>query len=380
MKRLAHYIERPASIITSADNLEPLYTFKDFPVFMGCIKSSQEDDVVADMEWGICKDTGIIQLKRLIPHDILYAEQHNDGIGAIWTEHYDEFCRFLKKYSPHNVLEIGGAQGIIAKNFVSMSPQTNWTIVEPNPTFHGNEHIRVIKAWFDDRFSFSQDVDTIVHSHVLEHTYDPAAYLRHISQFLDKGKKHIFSFPNMLEQLQRKYTNCLNFEHTIFLTEYFMDYLLEKNGFTILEKKYFKDHSIFYATEKASPAGHASLPESKYDEHRGLFMDFVNYHLEMVKGLNKKDEAAQEPTYLFGAHIFSQYLIQFGLKTNKIICILDNSPLKQGKRLYGTSLMVKSPKILQDKGRANVILKAGIYNDEIKKDILENINKEVVFW
>jgi len=53
---------------------------------------------------------------------------------------------------------------------------------------------------------------------------------------------------------------------------------------------------------------------------------------------------------------------------------------KQGRRLYGTSFKVKSPKILKDKGPVNLILKAGIYNEEIKKDILENINDKVVFW
>ena len=100
----------------------------------------------------------------------------------------------------------------------------------------------------------------------------------------------------------------------------------------------------------------------------------------MVKDLNEKIENSQEQVYLFGAHIFSQYLIQFGLKTNKIINILDNSVLKQEKRLYGTNLLVKSPKILTDKGVVNVILKAGIYDDEIRKDILDNVNNKVNFW
>ena len=48
--------------------------------------------------------------------------------------------------------------------------------------------------------------------------------------------------------LKRKYTNCLNFEHTYFITEPYVDYLLSKNGFRLIEKQYFKkDHSIFFA-------------------------------------------------------------------------------------------------------------------------------------
>ena len=58
---------------------------------------------------------------------------------------------------------------------------------------------------------------------------------------------------------------------------------------------------------------------------------------------------------------------------------MDNSPLKIGKRLYGSNKIIKSPKILKDLKDPIVILKAGPYNEEIKKDILENINSTTKF-
>ena len=86
------------------------------------------------------------------------------------------------------------------------------------------------------------------------------------------------------------------------------------------------------------------------------------------------------PLYLFGAHVFAQYLIAMGLNTEKIVCLLDNDKNKQGRRLYGTKLKVASPKILADVRDPIVILKAGVYNDEIKEDIVDNINKATVFF
>lgn len=77
--------------------------------------------------------------------------------------------------------------------------------------------------------------------------------------------------------------------------------------------------------------------------------------------------------------MFAQYLIEFGLDTSSIVCLLDNDINKQGKRLYGTNLMVKSPKVLSDIKNPIVIFKAVVYNDQIKRDILENINKDAKF-
>ena len=378
MKKLDNYIDRPASILTGRENLEHLYTLKNFPVFMGCTLQEENDDIVTDMSWVICPETGMIQLARLIPLEILYQDQHNEGVGKVWEDHYEAFAGFLKEYSPKHVLEIGGAHGLIAKKYLSKAPEANWTIVEPNPSTD-DVRVKIIKGWFNKDFSYKEKVDAVVHSHVLEHTYNPKEYLEAIGEFLKLGDMQIFSFPNMIEQLTRKYTNCLNFEHTAFITEYFADSLLKLTGFEIVGKKYFRDHSIFYAAKKV--IAHQDLEiENKYEEYKKLFNNFISYHENMIRELNQKILNSDSPIYLFGAHIFSQYLIGFGLLEDKIVGVLDNGPAKQGMRLYGTKFIVESPQILKNKGPVNIILKAGIYNDEIKKDIIENINPEAVFW
>jgi len=372
---------RDKSAVTGKDNLEHLYTLKDFPVFMGCVDTPQEDDFVADMIWDICKDTGIIQLRELPPLEILYTNQHNDGTGKVWQDHYAAFAEFLHEFKPKNILEIGGAHDYIFQNYEKLDPNINWTTVEPNPEHITSEKIKVVKAWFDDKFTINSPVDTVIHSHVFEHMFEPMQFIKHISGFLKKGQRHVFAFPNFLPMLQNKWTNCLNFEHTVFLTEEITDFIMKREGFIVLKKQYYGNaHSIFYATEKGDvPSKLLALP-NKYDEYKNLYTDYVNYHLDMVNKLNSLVEKSENPVYLFGAHIFSQTLIQFGLETDSIVSILDNSSIKQGKRLYGTGFTVESPKILKDKGPVNVILKVASYDAEIKKDILENINPEVTFW
>lgn len=368
---------REISIITGEKNLEPVFTLPNFPVYMGCTEKDRTEDLFADMEWVICPKSGILQLLKLIPLEILYQNQHNEGLGQVWKDHYCEFVDFVNRFSPKSVLEIGGAHGMIGSMYKDLNAESSWTVIDPNPTVTDNR-LKVIKGWFDEGFASKKNFDAVIHSHVLEHLYNPSELIAHIAKFLKEGQMHIFTFPNLYEFLKKKYTNGLNFEHTLFLTEEIVDYLLKINGFEIIEKRYFRDHSIFYSTKKVAPQ-RAEVP-NRYEEYKKMFMDFVNHHQEMVDVLNILLDKSKEDVYLFGAHIFSQYLLAFGLKTEKIVSILDNSQMKQGKRLYGTKFYVESPQVLKGKGKVNVILKAANYNDEIKKDILENINSEVIFW
>jgi hypothetical protein len=184
----------------------------------------------------------------------------------------------------------------------------------------------------------------------------------------------------MQAMLERKYTNCINFEHTVFLTEPYIEFLLAKHGFRLVRKQYFMDdHSIFYATVRDREVRATTLPADLYDKNRRLYLDYVDYHVKLIEDLNRKIRAAERKVYLFGAHVFAQYLIEFGLDTSRLTCLLDNDPKKQGRRLYGTGLKVSSPKILREVDRPIVVLKAGVYNAEIRNDILQNINPAATF-
>ncbi|MDO8657561.1 MAG: class I SAM-dependent methyltransferase [Candidatus Levybacteria bacterium] len=370
------YILRNKSVITGKKNLEHLQTFKKFPVFMGCVDNQNEkNDLKADMSFSICRDSGMIQLDKVLPLDMVYLDEHADGVGAVWQKHYIAFAGFIKMFSIKNVLEVGGGNGEVAKLCTDDKKDINWTIIEPNPIFKGNKKIKVIKGWFDEEFKFKDNINTVIHSHVLEHMYDPDAFIRQITHILKKGDKHIFSLPNIYDLLLNKFTNSINFEHTIFLTEYFVDYLLKKNGFKIIKKKYFFKHSIFYATEKSDKNSDIRYI-SKYKEYKKMFIGFIDYHQNLINDLNRKIDSFGGEIYIFGAHIFSLYLFAFGLKKEKITAVLDNSELKHKKRLYGTGLNVYFPEVIKNKKNTAVILKAAAYQQEIKKQLI-NLNKNV---
>ncbi len=369
--------------VVSGGSLEYLHGMKLFPVFIGCTKDSEEKDVKSDMCWYISKDTGMIQLNPVLPLGLVYQEEHGSGcVGGLWLQHHQEFAKFIQQQAPKSVLEIGGAHGILSREY-KKGNSVDWTILEPNPSPAEDVDVTFIKGFFDNNFTFDGEIDTIIHSHVFEHVYYPDEFIRHISGFLEDGKNLIFSLPNMEEMLKRKYTNCINFEHTVFITEPYIEYLLSKHGFRQIDKKYFQeDHSIFYAYVKDSKVQTIELPDGLYEHNKKLYLDYVDYHKKLITDLNEKIAKINkdQSIYLFGAHVFAQYLIEFGLETSRIICLLDNDVNKQGKRLYGTNMMVEPPRILKDVESPVVILKAGVYTQEISDDILSNINPTTIFF
>ena len=374
-------IIRDADIVLGNNDLEDLYTFQNFPVFMGCTNDDKSTDLLSDMSWKISQKSGMIQLNPLLPLEVVYSTNHGSGTtGKVWDEHHEAFAQFVNKYDIKNVLEIGGLHGILAQKYFNIDGKAKWTIIEPNPIIPESVPVKVITGFFDNNFTSEEKFDAIVHSHLLEHVYNPDEFMSHQSSFMEDGNLLLFTLPNIQVMLENKYTNCINFEHTMYITETYVEYFLNKYNFEIIEKQYFRtDHSIFYCARKTLNNIIAELPDGLYDKNKNTFQDYIDHHINDVNKINTIINKTEIPVYLFGAHIFSQYLISFGLDTSNIVCILDNDAKKENRRLYGTSLISKSPKILKDIPNALVILRAGVYNDEVKKDILTNINPNVIF-
>ena len=110
--------------------------------------------------------------------------------------------------------------------------------------------------------------------------------------------------------------------------------------------------------------------ESKYVEYKKMFEEYLEYNNEVIKKINDKILNFEWDIYLFWAHVFSQYLIHQWINTEKIVWILDNSIIKQGKRLYWSKYMVYNPSFLWEQKKIWVILRAGQYQEEIKTQLL----------
>ena len=168
------------------------------------------------MNWGI-SDNGIVQLTDLLPLDVLYSDSHNPGtIGDTWKKHHDSFSDYIKKsFDPKRILEIGASSGLLVSRFLNTDFDFTWDIVEPSEQNYSDKRINHYRELFEN-FDPPHLYDTVIHSHLFEHVYNPIVFLLKVNKVLKDGGNQFVSVPNLPHFLANGYSNALNFEHTFF--------------------------------------------------------------------------------------------------------------------------------------------------------------------
>ena len=358
-------------------NFEKLFEFKKFPIFMGVVEKSFKPEY-KNMVFNINKKTGTVQIYPRVPLKKLYFRSHGSGtVGTTWKKHHKAFFNFVKPSFKNIVIEIGGGHNSISKNLKNkdLNSRTKLITFDPNGKKIHKNH-KLIKDFFHHKLlkGYINRADLVVHSHLFEHIFEPVNFLKLINKILNNDGKHIFSIPNLKKMISMNQSNAMNFEHPYFLEESLVDKLLLNNGFKIVRKLYFKNHSIFYETIKKPK--YKNLNYNKYSFNKRLFLNFYSRITKDIKKIKVIRKNINNQIFLFGAHIFSQMII-FGNKVNtkKFDGVIDNDKNKQGKYLYGTKLKVHSLSIIKKLKEPYIVLRAGSYNDEIKKQIFQ-INKK----
>lgn len=365
--------QRSFCAVTHEFSIKEIHNFKNFPVSMSCVETPISQDRFSDMRWGVSTQ-GVVQLINLLEPTLIYGNYHSPGtVGKTWKDHHYNLFKFISRDHYHDVLEIGGASGLLAENFCQTDSKFSWTIVEPGKNRQlKDSRINFIENYFEN-WHASQKFDTIVHSHVLEHAYNPVDFLSKTNRLLKEGGFQYISIPNMRRWLSQGYSNTLSFEHTFYLDDLVLYYLLTKTGFQPVEW-HINDHSIFV---KAVKTNNVLKLNHSFSYSEMLFNNYIKRQYQDVENIREK--LADRKFYLFGAHIFSQSLFNFGLDQTQVINLLDNDPNKHNKRLYGTPCMVKSPECLKDVEQPIVVLRGGSYTKEIADSLLKiNPNIEVI--
>jgi hypothetical protein len=350
---------------------EKLVVLKDIPTFMGCIETEDfENDYFSDLEFGICKKTGTIQSLNRLSYDYVYIRPHNYCLGKTWNDHHDALANYIIQNVKEDfvVWEIGGGDGSIAKRCIDHVKE--WNIIEPNKPDYVFEHDKLTyHSGYYPNIEI-RGADLVIHSQLFEHLRDPIDFLTNIN-----CDNQIFSLPNFDCGMKAGYPSMINFEHEQALTHDVMNNLLDSCGY-IYERENYNNFAMFYKIKRNHDV--KDLVSVDFETSENLITAWHKSLKYQALGLQKilTDKNETENVYFFSAHIFYTMLRSMGLTYN-FTGLIDNSPLKIGKRLYGTNLHVYSPEVLRGLKSGIVVIPKVAYLPEMSRQIMEinpNIN------
>jgi hypothetical protein len=287
-----------------------------------------------------------VQLLGLPDVGAVYLHRHTEAIGNTWAAHEKEFSEFVAQHTVHPV------------EIIDRTSMNSRTLT--NPSFRVSAK------------------GTLVHSHAIEHWRQPRATFQEIAKYMLPGSRMIFSVPAMDIQLAQGIFSTLNFEHSYHLSKWAIHELLLSTGFSVIHAEKFADHSIFFACERTDIV--VDKPSSvTISESKKLVLEALAIQRERVTHIAEALSGFDGPVYLFGAHIFSQYLLEFGLAEDLFSGVLDNSKIKAGNRMYGTDLPIIHPDGIRKDKRVMVVLHTGTYDSEIRQGLRNKLGENVVF-
>lgn len=325
----------------------------------------------------VCDNCKTYQTKYLGDINEVYRINHADGTGITMQKMHEKKLDLILNHKDQvdGIIEIGSSKGILCDQILD-NLDVNYFIVEPS--YFGNSDNRtIINDYYENVDDSKIEANTIVMSHVFEHFYEPLKILEKISS--NKNIKNIFlTFPNLEKYISEGIHHVLNTEHTFYIDNKFVEKIFLKYGFKLEDIEFYNHHSVLFYFKRNDELSADSIliknEENNVDDYFKKIYEAVSYFNNIIE--NNKDKNI----YLFPASCHSIFLTIFGLNYQNIFGMVDNSPNKIGKKMYGLELNIFSfKKILEEDKKALFLINGGVFNKEIEQ-ILIDYNSEYYFY
>jgi hypothetical protein len=324
----------------------------------------------------LCNNCDTAQNKYIGDIGIVYHNNHIDNFGDIKNKKHLLFSEFISMNSSiSNIIEVGACHNYLSSLIFEKNKKVNYTIIEPS--FTGDRtNLNIINDYFENVELNNINADTIIMSDVFEHFYNPIDILKKIQ---NSSIKHIYlSHLDFDYSIKNHFFTNLNCEHTFLIEHDFLFKLFEKHNFKLHRNFYFENYSLFieFIRIDENTTSDNKLINFTTRENVNLYIKHIieiNNKINNYMASNKSKKFYIWPTSVHTAPLFS-----FGLDYNKLSGVLDNSPNKIGKYIYGYNLLCSSLNELLRSDEKNVCVFISGAGNYIKELDLTNTNIEII--
>jgi hypothetical protein len=358
--------------------LKDTFFMKDLSIPISCYCNDNKDSNNIFIPYNvsccsICKTT---QTKYLGDLDIIYKTNHADSTGNIMQNLHKFVCKLLEKYilKIKNITEIGSAKGVLSTLILQEYKNiSKYYIIEPS--FIGNkiEKQIIINDYFENvNIEKYSESNTIIISHVFEHFYNPIEILKKIKEN-ENIEYLLLIWPDLEYYKDNKIYHVLNTEHTFYVDNNFISVLFNNYSFEMIEQEKYENHSVIFLFKRNNNLKLLELINENYSIDN-YFNNLLSKKEEIINFINFNKNNNKKIS-IWPASVHTQFLLMIA-EIKGIDFVLDNSPNKIGKYLYGYNLECKSFEDTYNNDKNAIIINGGCFNKEIINKL--NLNKEQI--
>ncbi|MEW6659539.1 MAG: methyltransferase domain-containing protein [Thermodesulfobacteriota bacterium] len=298
-----------------------------------------------------------------------------------WHMIYDMIA---KHAAPGRVLDIGCATG----NGLSVFKSKGWEVLGLDPSPRAAQiawelyGVEVISGIFDTKHFINRGhFDLIIFSSVLEHLNYPDITIDEIKDIIAAGGLVFIEVPNLLcPAIPFGY---FTFEHLNYFTPTTLTTLMEMKGYSLEQielldtcKENDIDYPAIHAIFKAGNLKEVNL--ALKSDYIAAYNTVINYKKSLEKEVFRLQSRIGEITQqtapgklgIWGAGIHtSELLSSTTLANEKIACIFDSDPKKQGKLLNGVQVVSLDKPEEVKKRLDGIIISSFAFENEIYNQI-----------
>lgn len=361
------YTVRTECVFCNCSGLITMYeTDYSIPLSQGLHKQPLSNAYFMPYNILSCSKCKTVQTKYLGDLNIIYNGNHIDSFGSTKSKMHSEFSEFVTYNKNINGIAEVGACSDALPNDIVCKLQIDYHVIDPSYTGL-RDTVNVIDKFVENVDLSVININTIIMSSVFEHIYNPIKLLEQLAK--STNIKYIYiNHPNFDYDVKNNVQSILNSEHTFFIEHHFLISAFSQYGFQLNRRKTFENHSVFFEFVRTydNIAQIAPIINMTAVEDIKMFYDRNIYTSGKLNTHIKNSDYKQ--VYVWPASSHSIPLFVCGLDHTRITGLLDNSPNKIGKYMYGYNLRCDSFSEVVDRdehGTCIIISGAGSYCKEI---------------
>ena len=335
-----------------------------------------------DLDLFVCGACGFVFNRAYDPLKLLYGAGYNNAQShsPSFSRHLDSLVRHMvvgRGVRGARIVEVGCGDGEFLRRLVGFAGAGN-TGHGFDPSYAGPDSVlggrlRFERRYYDERCA-DVPADVVVSRHVIERVPDPVGLLRNIRQALAgaSGARVFVETPCVRWILRNNVVWDFFYEHCSYFTADSLRTALGAAGFEVEGARHVFGGQYLWLEARASdgvpraPRRPAGIP--------ALCAEFARAQGEMLDRWRARVESlrAEGRVALWGAGAKGVTLANLlDPARERLECVVDMNPSKQGRFLPGTGHPIVSPRELPAYGVRSAILMNPNYRSEVLTQLLE---------